>query len=148
VRRREQAIAEEAAVPLDTPPPSTLRAFLRAPEKGLGLWVGSMAMYFLYLASATVDGYTRHKHEKINNDYTGGVAGFHTINPLDLGGNSFVDFDYYLYYIVCGLYIFCVVAWVKLVWFSTDPGIIDTRDENFEEVRDSSRCCYCFSVCL
>jgi hypothetical protein len=136
-------MTDEAAVPVEEARPSSIRAFLRAPEKGLGLWLGTMAMYFLYLASASIDGFTRERHKKINNDYTGGVAGFHTINPLDLGGNSFVDYDYVLFYVVCGLFISCAVAWVKLVWFSTDPGIIDTRDQNFDEV---SGCCSFLSL--
>lgn len=109
--------------------------FLCAPEKGLGLWLGSMSMYFLYLLSATVNHYASLKHEHITNDYTNGIAGFQTVHPLDLGGNSFVYEDRVLYFVVCGLYLACVVSWVWLVWFCTDPGIIDTRDANFEEVR-------------
>ena len=114
--------------------PSTLKAFLRAPEKGLGLWLGSMVMYLLYLLSATIDEYYEGGHKHVNNIYTEGAQGFHTLNPLDLGGNTFVDHDFVLYLIVCGLFVTSIILWVKLVWFNSNPGIIDTRDQNFDEV--------------
>lgn len=118
----------------DNPPaPSALKVFLNAPEKGLGLWLGTMLMFFLYLLGVSLNEYAQGQHETMNKDYTHG-GGFKTINPVDLGGNSFVKDDFILYIIVCCLFITCVVAWVYLVWFATDPGIIDTRDENFDEV--------------
>lgn len=114
--------------------PSTLKAFLRAPEKGLGLWLGSMAMYLLYLLSATLNEFYHGPHKHISNIYTRGAQGFHTLNPLELGGNSFTEHDFLLYLIVCGLFVTISVLWTKLVWFNYDPGIIDTRDQNFDEV--------------
>jgi len=66
--------------------------------------------------------------------YTEGQHGYHTFNPLDLGALSFVQEDFVLYCVVCGLYVLCVAMWVKLVYFDYDPGIVDTRDVNFEEV--------------
>lgn len=93
-----------------------------------------MAMYLLYLLSATLNYYSEQRHDSINNRYTNGVAGFHTVNPLDLAGNSFVEHDFVLYLVVCGLFVACVFSWVYLVWYCTDPGIIDTRNANFDEV--------------
>jgi hypothetical protein len=137
--QQRQLADMETATELTPPPVPTSymrfkNFFLAAPEKGLGLWLGTMLMYFLYLLSATANHYRSVHHEHINNEYTGGVAGFHTVSPLDLGAQSFVYHDRVLYYVVCALYATCVVAWVRMVWFCTDPGIIDTRDANFEEV--------------
>ena len=115
------------------PAPSTLKIFLNAPEKGLGLWIGTASMFFLYLLGVSLNEYAQQHHQDMDKDYTNG-GGFKTINPVDLGGNSLVRDDFILYIIVCSLFVLCVVSWVKLVWYSTDPGIIDTRDENFDEV--------------
>jgi len=122
----------------DTVRTSTLQAFLRAPEKGLGLWVGCMIMYLLYLLSATVVEFYRGGNKHIDNQYTEGRHGYHTFNPLDLGALSFVQEDFELYCVVCGLFVLCVTMWVKLVYFDYDPGIVDTRDVNFEEIMAQS----------
>ena len=115
-------------------PATLLQNFLRAPEKGLGLWAGSMVMYLLYLLCATVDEFYRGGHKHIKNEYTDGAHGFHTLNPLDLGGTSYVQEDFILYCVVCGLFVLCTALFVRLVYCSDDPGIVDTRDINFEEV--------------
>lgn len=155
LRHRQAALAAENPCP-EPPQPLTRCARLKqfilcAREKGLGLWLGSALMYFLFLLSATINHYRTMGHSdvnNINNDYTKGIGGFHTVSPLDLGGQSFVYHDRVLYYIVCGLFMASVIAWTKLVWFCPDPGIIDTRDANFEEVKTYLFCSLWCSLLL
>ena len=43
----------------------------------------------------------------------------------------------------------CLVLWVKLVWVTTDPGMVDSRFKDFDEVR--SYLCVrdvCMYVCM
>jgi hypothetical protein len=117
---------------------SWIKSLLHAPEKGRGLWLGNMTILFLYLVCATISHYYSYKHidedTATTNRYTHGVAGFHSMNPLTLGGFSFIQHDFILYLIVCGLLLKSVALFAKLTCWCTDPGIIDTRDQNFDEV--------------
>ena len=142
-QQRQCEVSDNSRDQADQSPPSTLKALLRAPEKGLGLWLGTMTIYLVYLFCAVFDFYQGRKVDKINNTYTKGVGGFHTVNPLDLGAMSFVGQDSELFLVVCGLFLACVLLWLRLVWLCRDPGIVDTRDQNFEEVCRISSSVYC-----
>ena len=38
----------------------------------------------------------------------------------------------------------CLVLWAKLVWLSTDPGMVDTRFKDFDEVRCEMHCMFIY----
>ena len=94
-------------------------------------------MLVLYLICATVNHYYKQGRQwNRSEQYSSKIqaADFHVTNPLDLGGFSFIANDFVLYVIVCGLCILSIISWIKLVWFDSDPGIIDSRDQSFDEV--------------
>lgn len=59
---------------------------------------------------------------------------FNVEDPLDIKGVSGAKNDPYLFMVTCILTILCTILWVKLVWIDNDPGIINTRSQDFEEV--------------
>lgn len=67
---------------------------------------------------------------------TGGWRAGDYFNPYNLGGISGGYFDPGLLYIIGVLELVSVWLWVKLVWADSDPGIVDTRFSDFDEVCD------------
>ena len=55
-------------------------------------------------------------------------------NPFGIGGLSAAYEDYPLFIVVCYFALITFVLWVNIVWVNTDPGLVDTRGKNFDEV--------------
>ena len=45
-----------------------------------------------------------------------------------------------VYRICCAGVVVCLGLWAKLVWVSTDPGMVDTRFKDFDEVQFQIHC--------
>lgn len=55
-------------------------------------------------------------------------------NIFHIGGISGAEGYIWLVFVTMGLFLVSMFLWVILVWFQLDPGIINTRDHDFEEV--------------
>lgn len=55
-------------------------------------------------------------------------------NPLQIGGLSPATEDPFLFGISVFFVLGSFITWLKLAWLDNDPGRIDTRDRDFEEV--------------
>lgn len=116
---------------------TSMQDVLSCPEKGLGMWLGSITVYSVYLVSCLFWAeFGAGKRYKISGSST--VVRLH--DPLGLGGVDGEVDDTYLFWSILSLLVLAAAAWLKLAWLDTDPGIIDTRNENFEEVIFTSLC--------
>jgi len=105
---------------------STWQRFIIAPESYLGLWAGCLLASFVYIISSLQ---YLHSLYYLSSPY----------NPSNMGalGYNMEDLDFLLIIFVST--IFMTIIWVKLVFITSDPGIIDTREIDFDEVLESSK---------
>lgn len=103
----------------DPIPMSTFEYIIYAPEKYLGLWLGSFTMTFFYLCncinSATV------------------ATGFLEIQT----GSAYSKFQA-LFWINATFFLICVVLWVFIVWLKRNPGIVQNRKDSFEKTLEAA----------
>lgn len=116
------------------PPLTAIQKLLLAHEKGLGVWLGStlvLALIFLGSFFASSPKY-RDVVWSYHTDRSG--VGERVYNPADVGGLSAAQEDPGLFWTAAALLVLGAALWSWLVWIDRDPGIIDTRDNDFEEV--------------
>eukprot|EP01034_Spumella_vulgaris_P021517 gene21517-27552_t len=112
----------------------TRQDLLSCPEKGLGMWLGSVTVYVVYLISCLFWAeYGAGKRFAVSDSTT---VRLH--DPLGLGGVDGEVDDTYLFWTILSMLVLAAAVWLKLAWLDTDPGIIDTRDENHDEVMTQS----------
>lgn len=97
-----------------------VQEIIQCPEKGLGVWLGSFLVFCVYLVISIVWPYETQPHF------------------LPIAGTNSERKDLELFWTVFWLFILCGLMWVKIAWWDTDPGRIDTRDRDFEEVMEQS----------
>jgi hypothetical protein len=92
---------------------------LGAPEKYLGFWIGSMSVAILYFVCNIVK------------------EVYHT-NSLQLRGLNAIDNDSHLFWISVFFLVLVLAIHTYVVWISPDPGMIQTRESDFDAaMRDS-----------
>eukprot|EP01039_Chlorochromonas_danica_P001485 gene1485-1618_t len=107
-----------------------------APEKGRGFWLGSILVYGVYFWSCHYSGIG-----------TPATAAYQTFlhwsyrNPLQLQAIDALDKDEMLYYVSAVFAALSFLSWLALVFIYSDPGIINTRESDFEEVLARSLVC-------
>lgn len=99
------------------------KAVATAPEKHMGGWIGVIMAYFLYIAL------------NLTQHFAPGVVEHH-FNGL--GAVSAVAHHPTLFGLVCLFFGLTVYFWLWIVYISPDPGIIDTRCEDFDEIMNHS----------
>jgi hypothetical protein len=133
---------------------SYLQEILEAPEKFIGLYMGMnlVCLFFClcsvkYGAAVGFPGYSSGRDGSSLNAqdaavYMSDVAGGGISYTLPRTGHGFVAIgglscsidDAPLFWTTFGFLLAGVLLWAKLVWFDTDPGIVYTRDDDFESV--------------
>ena len=86
---------------------------LGAQEKYVGFYMGCMAAYSLYFLACIVS---------------------YVSDSKVLHGDDVIRHDSTLFIVVCVCYMSAQLFWVAIVWIWPDPGMVDTRDHDFEEV--------------
>lgn len=99
------------------------KAVATAPEKHMGSWMGAIAAYCLYIALNIAqyfapDTVARH---------------FNNVAAISAVSNHPTMFA-----LVCIFTVLTVYFWLWIVYLAADPGIIDTRCEDFDEVMQHS----------
>ncbi len=92
--------------------------------------MGSVAAYCLYLGSC---GFWASYSEDSTYYILGHVA-VRLHDPLGVRGVDGEVDDTALFFTILVLLAGCVLLWLKLAWFSTDPGVVNTRLKDFDEV--------------
>jgi hypothetical protein len=92
-----------------------IQRLLGAPEKYIGLWMGTIANVFAYFICTFCY------------EYNG-------TNVLELRGLDSLAEDRTLFWISFGVNLFLVFVHIRVIWTHTDPGIVSTRETDFEEV--------------
>ena len=98
---------------------STFETFVYAPEKYLGLWLGSFTMTFFYLSNL------------LNSATT--PDGFLEIQT----GSAYSKFNS-LFWINASAFVVCVLLWLFVVWIKRNPGVVDNRRDCFEKVLEAA----------
>jgi hypothetical protein len=62
-------------------------------------------------------------------------------NLFHIGGISGAHDVLWLLWLVMGVFVVACIFWIVLVWLQCDPGIINSRDQDFEEVLAQSLLC-------
>jgi len=123
---------------------NALQRLLAEPERQLGFYVGSFAGIVFYWSSCLSLFLSRQTWEvAVSAGYsakTRGASGFALVsspNPLGIGGISSGEYgrgDVALF-LATGIFLFLsLLSWVKIAWLDKDPGIIDTRKNDFEDI--------------
>jgi hypothetical protein len=103
------------------------------------MWLGSVTVYVVYLISCLFWAeYGAGKRFAVSDSTT---VRLH--DPLGLGGVDGEVDDTYLFWTILSMLVLAAAVWLKLAWLDTDPGIIDTRDENHDEVC-AVMICFCY----
>ena len=101
-------------------------------EKGIGLWIGTMTVYVVYLLSCfyyDFDGFQEN-----------GSSSYHSLryvnikNIFHIGGIGGARNTVWILWLAMFWTFMSIATWLKVVWWNRDPGIINTRSEDFEEV--------------
>jgi hypothetical protein len=102
-----------------------------APEKYIGFWFGNILAFLYYYLSAIV--YASREEENRNDD---DHSAFHSTdrNPTHIAGLNCSLKDPGLFYTTLFFLAVTLTFWVMIVWVFPDPGIVDTRDRDFDEV--------------
>lgn len=111
---------------------TALQEFLSSPEKGLGLWLGSMSTYLVFLFSSASAVYGGEDGGPQRTIAEGGRVPLS--NPLGIGGLTAAREDPALFWLCSAFLVLCLLLWMQLVWLQPDPGMLDTRYKDFEEV--------------
>ena len=98
-----------------------MQQFIKAPEKGLGVWLSLCTMYVYYLLACYFERPYR-KQQSI-----GYVYSIFNVKALSAHSN-----DLALYWISCTLVLLCIITWSLLSIVDIDPGSIDTRLDDFD----------------
>ena len=98
---------------------STFEYLIYAPEKYLGLWLGSFIMTFFYLCNCLNSATTSTGFLKIQ---TG--SAYSRFNPL--------------FWINATAFLICVLLWIIVVWVKRNPGIVDNRRDSFERTLEAA----------
>jgi hypothetical protein len=105
---------------------------LVAREQYLGFYLATYLAYGFYF------GLTIASHEDVNDqDISWSAYSFLSSNYFDIGAVSSLQRHRNLFYLTIILYFLSGLLWLALVWL-VDPGIVDTRDQNFLEIMDLS----------
>jgi len=114
---------------------TVLQELLSCPEKGLGLWMGGMAAYLVLLFSAASAqlGDGQQSEQRLSEQ-----SRLRLQNPLAIGGLSMASSDPQLFWLCAAWACICVALWVWLVWLGPDPGMVDTRRADFDQVMSHS----------
>lgn len=104
-----------------------LQYLLVAREKSLGLLLGTFIMYLTFICFSIFHGVPRDQSLSSQK----GAGGFDVHNPLDLGGMSCAS-DHQLFPTVVICFVLSLISFINLMWFDVDPGIVDTREEDFD----------------
>lgn len=114
---------------------SPLQRFVHSQERGLGLWVSSMIVYAVYLVTSYF--HTEHHKNAFPMDYTDPLKGFQHVDPKNLfhieGISGGMHGSWFLYSSFLCFFV-SIFTWWKLVWWDWNPGIIDNRVQDFEEI--------------
>lgn len=111
---------------------SALEEYLSCPEKGLGMWLGSMTAYLAYVASCLFWA----EQQGVNATYRlSARLTVHMEDPLGVAGTDGEASDTCLFWVVFAALMLSVALWLKLVWLDADPGMVATRGADFDEVR-------------
>ena len=114
-----------------------LYKLLLAPEKGLGLWLGSVTVFLMFLACSYFASFPEHRHAS-EGAHTDALGGSSVYNPADLGGMSAAREDQELFWVTCFFLLVGAACWSKLVWLDRNPGIVDTREQDFDDILEES----------
>jgi len=113
-----------------------MKKVIVAPERLLGVWVGTMIAVMIYLFSC-INVYSNHDSYDYNHHAkTFGYGS--SINILGIGGVSSCYYDLKLFFITFVSWLGCIYIWIMLVWIRIDPGMIDTRESDFDAALESS----------
>jgi hypothetical protein len=96
------------------------------------MWLGCVVAYALYLVSCLLWAeYSSGTEYRVGNLFT---VRMH--DPLGMRGVDGEVDDAELFFLILAM-MFCAVAlWLQLAWVDTDPGVVDTREADLEEVTD------------
>lgn len=79
----------------------------------MGFYLGCMSAYTLYFLACIIR---------------------HSTGTKVLNGDNVIDHDATLFIVVCVCYVVAQMFWIAIVWVWPDPGMVDTREKDFEEV--------------
>lgn len=98
---------------------------MSAPEKGIGFWLGSMSIYAIYLYSSFCTD---------TNTADSTLSHGDVLNPLQLQAIDSWEYDQELFSLAALSFLCAVGIWCKFMLCNSNPGIINTREADFEEV--------------
>ena len=98
------------------------RRLLSADEKFLGVWLGTYLACLLYVLNSIMYLDKNYDHEV----------------GMDLGALGYSEIQGYASIILVVMLIL-IIIWLKIVFYDCDPGIVDTRGADFDEVFENSK---------
>lgn len=108
---------------------------MEAKEQGLGLYLSCWLFYGIYILTCYF--YTVDDENSSSHDITTSLESFQDITfrnifhiEGDIGGTDMLI----VLYIAMGSMMLSLLTWIYLVWYDRNPGIVDYREEDFEEV--------------
>jgi hypothetical protein len=115
---------------------------VQAPERYLGLYIGSVSALVLYWICCqfheafNIKSYSKEFNSERHFNIGTNVVSF--ASPFYLGGVDCAINDPWLFYSTLVLVLISVSLWLKLVWLDTDPGTVDTRFYDFDAIMEKS----------
>mmetsp|Transcript_8952 Transcript_8952/g.13456 ORF Transcript_8952/g.13456 Transcript_8952/m.13456 type:complete len:728 (-) Transcript_8952:148-2331(-) len=102
-----------------------------APEKYVGFWVGNVAAFLFYFFCCMAYRYSSEDDDE--GTFKGAAR-----NSQGLAGLDCLTEDPALFWTALLSLAVTIVLWVVVVWIRTDPGMVDTRADDFDEVMKQS----------
>lgn len=109
-----------------------LKEFYASKDKGLGFWLACIIVYGVYLVS-TYYFWRSEGRDPADKE----LSGFRHVDPYDIFHINAVSgamASPSLLWVALLAYFTAILSWLKLVWIDWDPGIVDNRIQDFEEI--------------
>lgn len=115
---------------------SPMQRIMLCKQRGLGLWLSTMLVYAVYLVTSFFALQNRRNAFTADDD-SARLEGFQHVDPENLfhirGVHGGMHAPWFLYTSILCFFV-AVFTWWKLVWWDWNPGIIDNRIQDYEEI--------------
>lgn len=109
---------------------------LGAPEKYIGFWLGNILAFSYYYLSAIVYSYQSSQNDDDTDDHS--AYQDKVRNPTHIAGLNCALKDPGLFWCTLIFLLITLITWTMIVWIFPDPGIVNTRENDFNEVMEQS----------
>lgn len=100
---------------------------LTCPERGIGMCIAGACLYTMYASLSLL---YNNGHGQYG--YTWALRS--GLNPLHINGISGDKYFFGLFWSFVYLLVLAIISWLYLTLVATDPGVVDTRERDFDEI--------------